>query len=347
MKKILALALTLCLFEPVVAFSQAQAPAAAQTQAPVQTQTPARIRAQSELVVVPVTVKDGSGRLVPGLERNDFRMFEDGAEQDVSLFSAEPFPLSAVVLLDNNLPTKELNQVQDSLVSISAGFGPSDEVALMTFDQFPEQVMPLTANNDQLFTQLKRTKLGSTFSLPSSPPFTTSVPEVNGRPVTGGGVSVPNASTGIRGKNIEDAIHEAAQLLKGRGRDRRKLIFLVSDGNNAKDNKWNYTANLELLLSSDISVYAVVVGTNYLHIERNILPKYADATGGDSYYASKEKDLDRLYSNLTEQARNQYTLAYAPHRAGKSHDYHSVEVRVRRPGLKVYARQGYYTGVAR
>ena len=172
MKKGLALALTLCLFAPAGAFSQAQAPASAQAPppAPAQGQAPARIRTQSELVVVPVTVKDGSGILVSGLERNDFRMFEDGAEQDISLFSADPFPLSAVVLLDNNLPSKQLDQVQASLVSIAAGFGPNDEVALMTFDQFPEQVMQLTANNDQLFTQLKRTKLGSTFSLPSSPP---------------------------------------------------------------------------------------------------------------------------------------------------------------------------------
>jgi Ca-activated chloride channel homolog len=349
MKTCLALALTLCLFLPAEAFpqEQSQTPAQAPAQAPTQTQTPARIRARSELVVVPVTVKDGDGRLVSNLERSDFRMFEDGVEQDISLFSADPFPLSAVVLLDNNLPSKQLDQVQASLISISGAFGPNDEVALMTFDQFPEVVMPLTANNDQLFTQLKRTKLGSTFSLPSSPPFTTSVPLVNGRPVTGAGVNVVNSSTGIRGKNIDDAIHEAALLLKSRGRDRRKLIFLVSDGNNAKDNKWSYKANLEVLLSSDISVYSIVIGTNYLKIERNMLPKYADATGGDSYYATKEKSMDRLYSDLTEQARNQYTLAYAPHRAGKSHDYHSVEVRVRRPGLKVYARQGYYTGVAR
>ncbi len=310
-------------------------------------QTPARIKSRSELVVVPVTVKDAQGHLVGDLERSDFRVFEDGSEQEISLFSADPFPLSAVVAVDDSLPKKLVDAAQQSLISIAAAFGPNDEVGLMVFDQFTKTLLPLTTNNDELFTQLKRLKLGSTFSQPgpTGPLVGDQGPIINGKTISGAPPivqQVPDVGT-----VIDDAVHESASLLRNRGRDRRKVILLVADGNNARTNKWTYNANIELLLSTDIAVYSVIVGTNYLKLDRNHMTKYADATGGDAAHSTSELEIERLYSDFAEEARNQYTIAYVPHRVGKSRNYHSIEVRVRRPGLKVYARQGYYTGVVR
>jgi VWFA-related protein len=308
-------------------------------------QTPARIKARSELVVVPVTVKDDRGHLVSDLERSDFRVFEDGAEQEISLFSADPFPLSVAVVVDDSLPTKLVDAAQQSLMSVAGAFGPNDEVGLIVFDQFTKTLLPLTTSNDELFTQLKRLRLGSTFSepTPSGPLVGDQGPIINGRTITGAPPIVPQ--TPDVGTSIDDAVRDAANMLRSRGRDRRKMILLIADGNNSKTNKWSYDANLELLLSSDIAVYSVVVGTNYLKLDRNHMTKYADATGGDAAHSANELEIERLYSDFSEEARNQYTIAYVPHRAGKSRNYHSIEVRVRRPGLKVYARQGYYTGV--
>jgi VWFA-related protein len=307
----------------------------------LQGDTPARIKSRSELVVVPVTVKDSHGNLVSDLRRDEFRVFDDGAEQEIVLFSVDPFPLSAVVVLDNNLPVKTADQVQKSLESIAAGFGPNDEVALELFDQFPETVLDFTASNDKFFTQLKRMKLGSSFPGEGSPSMS-SVPLINGRPVTGG-VQVPDTKSSTVTKNINDAVYAAGQMLKARGRDRRKIIFLISDGSNSRHNQWSYEDSLQSLLKSDVSVYAVGVGSSFLRHESNLLPKYATATGGDFFYASSQHDLERLYSRLTEEARNQYTLAYAPRGAERSRDYHSIEVRVRRPDLDLLARQGYYS----
>lgn len=73
---------------------------------PQQEDPRARIRTTVELVVVPVTVKDGTGNLVSDLREGEFRIFEDGVEQQISLFSVEAFPLSAVVLLDDGLRKK-------------------------------------------------------------------------------------------------------------------------------------------------------------------------------------------------------------------------------------------------
>lgn len=305
---------------------------------------PARIKSRSELVVVPVTAKDKSGNLVADLRQEEFRILEDGVEQKVVLFSAEPFPLSAVVLIDNDLSVKTAQEVQRSLLAIAGGFGPNDEVALMRYDMFPETVTDFTSDNDQVFTQLKRMRVASDFPGQASSPMT-SGPKVNSRsaeprvPILGA-TPPPGAVT----VNLTDAVYAAGQLLRSRGRDRRKIIFIVSDGSNSHHNKMSYEDTIQLLLTGDISVYAVSVGPPlWTHEVVNILSKFANATGGDFFTAAKENDLERLYARITEQARTQYTLAFVPRAPNPSKDFHSIEVRVKRSDLDLLARQGYYS----
>jgi len=85
------------------------------------------------------------------------------------------------------------------------------------------------------------------------------------------------------------------------------------------------------------------VGRSYLDRKLNRLQSYAHDTGGDVYYAERRNSLEELYSRVTEQARNQYTLAYSPQGNDKGKDYHPVEVRVRRPGLNIITREGYFS----
>jgi VWFA-related protein len=332
MRKSLALAVGILLGLPGAAQQQGDAPG--------------RIRSRTELVIVPVTVKDSQGNLVSGIGRDEFRIFEDGIEQPVALFSSDAFPLSAVILLDNDLGSKTAGEVQQSLMSIAAGFGPSDEVSLMLFDQFPEPVLDFTADSDKLFTQLKRLRLDSSIpkgedneSVPLPP-----IPSVGNQNQTPGSPS----STGIRispgtDKDLDDAVHAAGELLKSRGRDRRKIIFLISDGANSHHNKWSLDETTQLLLSADVSVYSVAVASSFLKHGSGRLEKYSHETGGDYFYASHRADLERLYSALTEQARNQYTLAFVPQKTERGKAYHTIEVRVRRPELDLLTRQGYYT----
>jgi len=85
---------------------------------PRQSDVQARITVNSNLVILPVTVKDKSGELVPDLKRDEFRVFEDNVEQHVDMFTAEAFPLSMVVLIDNDLKDKDATKVQSSLMAI-------------------------------------------------------------------------------------------------------------------------------------------------------------------------------------------------------------------------------------
>jgi len=318
-----------------------------QQPAPPQQDTRTRIVSRTELVIVPVTVKDSRGDLVAGLEQDEFRVYEDGVEQKIILFDSNPFPLSAVVLIDNNLTTKQAEQVQRSLVSISAGFGPSDEAAVMTYEEYQDVVSDFSNNNDDLFTKLKRLELGSRSTAMVADP-TTAGPVINGQSLPSAqGVPIHGSARPANNTALDDAIFAAGQMLKSRGRDRRKIIFLVSDSSNSRHNEHTYAETLRSLLAADISVYSISVshtipGKSLLQHGLGQADKYAFETGGDTFYASKEDDLDRLYSSVTEEARNQYTLTFSPHGADKTKDYHSIEVRVKRPDLNVSAREGYY-----
>ena len=302
----------------------------------------ARIRTTVELVVVPVTVKDRQGKSVEDIRREEFRVFEDNVEQQIALFSADAFPLSAVVLLDNALKLKTAELVQSSLRAIAAGFSASDEILVCRFDTILGQLGDFTTDNDKLLTQLKRLDLDKTFPGQGSGPMTAG-PRINAGAATPG---VPSRAqiilAGRETKNIDDAIYAAGQLLRGRERGRRKIIYLISDGLNSRNNTYSFSDTLKLLLSADISVYAIGVGDAALNRGTGVLSKYARATGGDVFYAAKRSELENLYAQVTEQARNQYTLAYVPQQTDRTLDYHSIEVRVRRPGLILLARDGYY-----
>jgi VWFA-related protein len=350
-RKFLPVSVTICLALAVFVAVRARetfGQGAGQEPSP-QTQDPrARIRTTVSLVVVPVTVKDSGGELVTDLRQNDFRVFEDGIEQPIELFSAEAFPLSAAILIDDDLKQSTAEKVQKTLEALAGGFSPSDEVSLWRFDEVPEQISEeFIADNDKLLTQLKRIDLSSSFAGIGSYTMTNG-PRVNTAQPPGPAKVPADAAGHPNTKHINDAIYAAAEQLHDRPRERRKIIFLISDGQNAKNNTHNYDDTLKLLLSADISVYAVGVGEANMNrgitfLGNNILSKYAHSTGGDIFYGGMSREtLEGLYSRVSEQARNQYTIAYSGAHTDRSKPYHTIEVRMKRPGLALLTRDGYY-----
>jgi VWFA-related protein len=324
---------------------QATAP---KTQTPAtQDQSSPRIIVPSRIVVVPVSVKDSRGNLVADLTMSDFRVFQDGVQQQIQRFYADPFPISAVILLDDDLTVRSAEQVQRSLDSIAAGFGSHDEVALVRFDEYPKLALNFTSSNDALFAELKKIRTDPTLALdfryPGSPSTTmTSPATVNGHPITEE-QTIPILGRGTNGvtKHLDDAIYYAARMLRDRPPDRRRIIFVITDGTNDRHNEWSMNNTLHILAENDISVYCIAVGPDILKFGTGRLTHYASATGGDVFFASKQRDLERMYSELADEARNRYTIEFQPTKTLGKGDCHTLEVRVERPNLIVTARQGY------
>ena len=350
---LLALASVPLLARPHRQSSASPAQAQTPTAPPQQPQQPPSVRVQVNQVIVPVTVKDRSGHLVPDLNKEDFRIFEDRVEQKIVYFSADPVPLSLVLLIDNDLKRNDARQVTASLAAIVAGLSTSDEAFVCRFDQFFHEGKGFVSDQDKLLTELQRTRLDGE---PSTGPTSSAIaesPTINGHSATGDAPKTPQTTLIIESqstKALDDAVYNAAQLLKERDpeRKRRKIILLISDGvNNTKVNTYKYDIVLRDLLRYDIAVYGVGVGSAFFNRRFERLSKYAHDSGGDVYYGLKSEDMEEFYSRLTEEARNQYTLAYNPTGTDRGVEYHSIEVRVKRPHLDILTREGYYSGIAR
>ena len=303
-------------------------------------------------VTVPVTVKDSNGRLVEGLLKNDFSVYEDGKEQTLNFFTSDPFPLSAAVVLDLGMPDDIVRKVNETLPALAGAFSPYDEVALYVYGNTVSKSLEFSAANDRFSSALSRAKKpGRPGGVPVVSGPMAGGPTVNGVPFD---PSVPHVSTPRRESRVlNDAILAAAIDLAKREKTRRKVIFVISDGREI-GSKAGYSDVLKSLLTNNINVYAVNVGASaipgYRSAEKinipfsgsgNILPKYASATGGQVFPEFDRDAIERAYAQVTGEARNQYTLGYST-RATPSTDYRSIEIRIHRGGLKVIARDGYF-----
>ena len=336
---VVALAIEPCGLATALEAWPPQDPAANSTE--LQSDARTRIRVTSDLVVLPVIVKDAAGNLVAGLQKSDFRISDDGVQQSISVFTAESFPLSLVILVDDDLEPSVAEEMVKSLRAVAGGFGPEDEAIVCRFDLLFYAGPSFAHDLDTLWSELKDAQSHSGPSTSGPVPFVTppsSHPLGVGEPPQAAPVNMLHAPT----KALDDAVHASAKLLQDRGADRRKIVLLISDGENEKQfNHYTYNDTLEELQRSNISVFSLATGSSAYRKRFSRLVNYANASGGDIYYAAKSDSMEKLYSRITEEARHEYTLAYVPTGSNRHSDYHAVEVQVARPGLTVRTRHGY------
>jgi VWFA-related protein len=317
----------------------------------------------TNFVQIPVTVKDRDGRMVDGLLPADFTVMENGAKQKLSFFTADPFALSVAIVLDLGMSDSAVQKVNQTFPALVGAFAPYDEVSLYTFSSTVSQVSDFTAATQKLTALLNqmKTQTGRNDGPPVlSGPMAPNGPIINGMPV--GSPTEPVYTPAKESRVLNDAILQAALGLSKRDRTRRKIIFVISDGREY-GSKASYRDVLRLLLSNEVEVKAVAVGSAalpvYGKIERlhlphegygNILPRYVSATGGLPVYTELSTNaIEDVYARAMGEARNQYTLGYTPTKpkAPTTAAYRNIEVQVNRPGLKIYTKDGYYPAIAR
>jgi VWFA-related protein len=297
------------------------------------------VRITSDLVVLSVSVKNPAGNLVPDLRQEQFRVLDNGVEQEIKVFTEESFPLSLVILVDNDVNGNAGAQLVQSLRAFMSGVSLQDEVAVCRFDMLFYPGNGFTSNMDNLMAELKSTQA-------EIKPTPTYVPEpvVCGNSTSGSPcIPAPIYSGARPSKALDDAVYSAAALLENTGADRRKIILVISDGlNEPKLNKHDFMSVRDKLLFDNISVFSLAVGSNTAKRKYSRLENYSRISGGDIYYASKSRNMEQVYARITEQARHEYTLAYAPAGTELASNYHRIELQVSGTGLTARTREGYY-----
>jgi len=268
----------------------------------------------------------------------------------------QPLPRVAVVI-DTGMPDVAVQKINQTFSALVEAFSAYDEVALYTYSSTVSQVTDFTGKAAKLTAALNQMKLvrGNNNGPPILDGPLAMGPMVNGYPV--GGPPVQPVNTPPREAHVlNDALLRAALDLSKRERTRRKVIFVISNGREL-GSKASYRDVLHLLETQGIQVKAVVVGSGALPLYRqldklhlkdqgysNILPKYSTATGGGQVFSELSRNaMEEAYAQITSEARNQYTLGYIPKAVAGSSAYRSIEVLVDKKGLKIYAKDGYYS----
>ncbi len=273
-------------------------------------------KSSTNLVVIPVSVTDASNRFVLGLQKEDFRLFEDGVEQTVAHFSGEDAPLSVGLAFDESGSMDlKLRTSRDAAAQFLKTMNGDDETFLVEFNDRVKVTVPFTTHPQEIETALR-----------------------NSQP---GGLTA-----------MLDAVDLALREMK-KAKNPRKAIVIVSDGG---DNSSHYTAQQieSLVREADVEIYAMGVFEPTFSVSLStaeisgpkLLSEIATQTGGRAFAATLSSDLPAVAARIAIELRNQYVLAYYPQNQTRDGKYHKVEVKLAQPNgitpLKAHWRLGYY-----
>jgi VWFA-related protein len=315
-----------------------------------------------DAVDVPFTVKDSKGKLVPGLEPRDVQVYENGLLQHMQLFTNDPIPLSVVIVVDQSMSQQDMDRVNASLGSLQNAFSAFDEVAVLTYNKSPRVVTAFTGAQSMRLTQAIEGAKGSgrqeimAGSLSGPLSQTTVINDQNFDPNTaaqrnhsGMQLSVPREV-----HPLNDAILAAATMLSNREMGRRRVIYVISNGN-----EYGSTAKtaqvIKYLLTNGVEVDGTIVGETALmgmgildriHLpltmRDNVLPAYANATGGNFDAEFRPKSIETSFARIAEEVRSRYTVGYTTHEPFLDGKYRKLEVKVSRYNLTIIAPPGYW-----
>lgn len=276
------------------------------------------IRVDVNLVHVIASVRNQSGELVGALNKGDFEILDNGVRQDIAVFARQADqPLSVALMIDTSGSTAkdlkfELESAARFLHVLLTEGRPEDSVALYSFNYDIEEQQSFTHNHRAIEARLK---------------------------------SMLKNLKGEAGTSLYDAVFFAARALESR--EGRKIIVIITDGGETTSSR-DIKQALEAAQLADAVIYPLVVIPITNDAGRNIggehaLAIMAERTGGRTFLPAGSEQLDKAFSDLLNELRTQYVLGFYPHGAPLTKDrFHTLQVRVKQPELRVSARNGYY-----
>ena len=270
-------------------------------------------KSEVDMVLVPVTITDPMNRLVTGLDKENFAVFEGKEVQEIRTFSSEDAPVSLGVIFDmSGSMSSKIERAREAVVEFFKTANPQDEFFMVTFADKPEEVSD----------------------------FTSSVEEIQGKLV----YTVPKGRTALL-----DAIYLGISKMR-QAKYSKKALLIISDGG---DNHSRYTEGeiKSLVKEADVLVYAIGIYDHYFPTEEErlgpaLLSEITELTGGRTFTIDNPNDLADVATKIGIELRNQYVLGYRPKNVTRDGKWRKIKVKLippkGLPPLRVYAKTGYY-----
>jgi VWFA-related protein len=308
------------------------------------------IRVDTTLVTIPVSVMDRDGRYVPNLQKEEFRIWEDGVEQEVAFFHSVDKPFSVVLMLDTSPSTQfRLEDIQDAAITFVNQLRSDDKVMVVSFNDDIKILSEFTTDRNKLQKAINRAR-------------------------TDDGTRLYDA--------VDMVINQQLSRVSG-----RKAIVLFTDGVDTTSRRADYQTNLTDAQELDALIYPVQYDTqqdmnvgNYpvtrpvdifgqilggifgggggirrgggyprprgtgrgdYEFGAQYLRDLANSTGGREYRADSLQNMASAFANVAEELRRQYSIGYYPKRPAQAGQRRQIKVRARQPNLAVRARDSY------
>lgn len=334
---------------------------------PIEVDETGTIKMDTALVSIPVSVLDRDGKFVPSLKKRDFKLYEDGVEQDIESFNAVETPFYVALVLDTSQSTLfKMEDIQDAAFAFVKQLRRDDQVMVVSFDSRVQIHCDFTTDYDEMRNAIYETRTGGSTKL-------------------------------------YDAVNSVVDRLESiQG---RKAIVLFTDGVDTSSRVGKFQGTLERVEESGIIVYPIKYdterdqggyaqppitgpmplpipkptppvpappgrrrfpfnpfinhlfpqwpqqggrapqtgngGSNEYRRAARYLQELADRSGGRLYEANSLYNVSQAFSNIAEELRHQYALSYYPSNAKKDGAYRRVKVRVEKTGMIVRSREGY------
>jgi Ca-activated chloride channel homolog len=274
---------------------------------------PKPFRTETNLVLVPTTVTDSMDRLVTGLDRQNFEVYQDKTKEHLQAIWSQDAPISVGVIFDvSGSMTDKIMKSREAIRTFLETANPQDEFFLIAFSDRPRLVSDFSQKVEKLEGSLM--------------------------------FAQPHGTTALL-----DAIYLGLSTMKN-ARYRRKALLIISDGG---DNHSRYTEGevKSVVEEADVQIFSIGIFDMFARTPEErygpqLLSDVTSVTGGESFTVSDPKDLPDIANKIGIALRNEYILAYEP--TVKPHDgkWHKIKVKLHPPKglppLHVSAKQGFY-----
>jgi VWFA-related protein len=287
------------------------------------------VKVETNLVTIPVSVFDRYGLYVPNLKKEDFKIFEDGKEQQIEYFGTSEKPFTVILLLDTSPSTEyEIDEIREAATAFVDQLKPQDKVMVIEFDGNVHVLAEATGDRPTIYKAIKKADFG-------------------------GGTSLYDA--------VAFSLSKRLSSISG-----RKAIVLFTDGVDTQSTKANYDSTLGLAEESESLIFPIYYNTfqktqqdamdvwgppppgttaREYAIGKKYLEDLADYTGGRVFRPEATPGgLTKAFEGIAEELRRQYNIGYIPSEDGKPGQRKEIKVRVNRSNLVLRARDSYIVG---